>query len=83
MLGRQVGLGIIGKQNMVFVVNQHKSGRTADITVGIVQRGSQDNLLWRKKANMKTRNVDCMKMQRNWFILVVVKGPVEVTDASD
>jgi len=60
MLGRQVGLRVVRKQDMVLVVNQHKSQKTTNVTVRIVQRGSRDNLLWWKKSNMKTRNVDCM-----------------------
>jgi len=83
MLGGQVGVRVIREQDVVFVVDQHKSQRTADVAVRIVQRGSQDNLLRGKKSNMKTRNVNRMEMQCNWFILVVVKGPIKVTNASN
>jgi len=45
MLGWQAGVRVMGKQDVVFVVDQRESQRTAHVAVGIVQRDSRDKLL--------------------------------------
>jgi len=60
-MGGKIGDGVIGEVNAMSIVKEGHASRITEKTIGVVGIIFGDNLLWGKKSNVKTGNVNGME----------------------
>jgi len=73
---------IIGKQDLMIIVDQGYSIWTTNETVFALSGMSGYGLLQWQQPDSQTRHVYGMKTHGDWFVLLISKHPIDITNAS-